>query len=31
VVELPLTGDELAALRRAADAVRAKQEDVAGL
>jgi malate dehydrogenase len=31
VVELPLSGDELAALRRAADAVRAKQEDVAGL
>jgi malate dehydrogenase len=31
VVELPLTDDELAALRRAADAVRAKQEDVASL
>ncbi len=31
VVELPLEEDELAALRRAADAVRAKQADVAGL
>jgi len=29
IVELPLTGDELTALREAADAVRAKQADVA--
>ena len=31
VVELPLTGDELANLREAAEAVRAKQADVAAL
>jgi hypothetical protein len=31
VVERPLTDDELAALRQAADAVRAKQADVASM
>jgi hypothetical protein len=31
VVELPLADDEVAALRTAADAVRAKQADVEGL
>jgi malate dehydrogenase len=31
VVETPLTERELASLREAADAVRAKQADVAGL
>ena len=31
IVETPLTADELTALRAAADAVRAKQADVANL
>jgi malate dehydrogenase len=31
IVELPLTDEELEALRTAAEAVRAKQADVAGL
>jgi malate dehydrogenase len=31
IVELPLTGEELADLREAADAVRSKQADVAKL